>query len=92
MIRRETPEDYASVRAVHRAAFARPGFVGNDVPEALLVDQLRSGSWWLPHLSLVAVSEGGVIGHVVSSRAFLEPSGASVLGLGPLGVEPGWQV
>ena len=89
-IRRERPEDRAGVRSVHRAAFARPGHVDEQVPEALLVDQLRDGPWWLPHLSLVAVS-GEVVGHVVASRATVQPSGAAVLGLGPIGVEPAWQ-
>lgn len=89
-IRRERPSDHAAVRAVHRVAFGRAGQVG-DVVEAVLVDRLRAGPWWLPRLSLVAVAEGEMVGHVVTTRATLEPSGAPVLGLGPLGVDPARQ-
>jgi putative acetyltransferase len=59
------------------------------VSEVRLVDELRAGPWWLPHLSLVAMSPTEVvIGHVMATRASVEPSGAALLGLGPLGVEP----
>lgn len=90
-IRRERPQDRAGIRSVHRAAFARPGYVGDQVREAVLVDELREGPWWLPRLSLVAVSGKVLVGHVVASRATVQPSGAAVLGLGPIGVEPDWQ-
>lgn len=91
LIRREEAGDGPAVRAVHLAAFARPG--PGDAVEAALVDRLRAGPWWLPPLSLVAVadSDGAVVGHVVATRAVLEPTGAPVLGLGPLGVVPGAQ-
>lgn len=79
------------MRSVHRRAFARPGLVGDDVPEALLVDRLRDSPSWLPHLSLVAVSGDAVIGHVAATRATLEPSNVAVLGVGPLGVDLVWQ-
>lgn len=91
-IRRERSGDRAAVRAVHRAAFARAGYHHHDdVPEAILVDQLRGSPWWLAHLSLVAVSDTDVVGHVIASRAVIEPGSAPALGLGPLGVAPGWQ-
>lgn len=89
-IRRERPADHTAVRAVHREAFARSGRF-HDVAEAVLVDRLRAGPWWLPRLSLVAMSQGAVVGHVVATRATLEPSGVLALGLGPLGVDPAWQ-
>jgi putative acetyltransferase len=41
-----------------------------------------------PHLSLVAVDGGDVIGHVIATRGWLEPLGHPALGLGPLGVRP----
>jgi putative acetyltransferase len=90
-IRRERPADHAAVRAVHRAAFAPDGRPEPDVAEAWLVDQLRADAGWLPHLSLVAVSGARVVGHVMASRAVVEPAGEPVLGLGPLGVEPAEQ-
>ncbi|GEL17007.1 GNAT family N-acetyltransferase [Pseudonocardia asaccharolytica] len=56
------------------------------------MDELRRGPWWLPRLSLVAVSAtGAVIGHVLATRASLEPSGTAVLGLAPLGIDPAHQ-
>lgn len=73
---------------MHEAAFARPD--GGPVAEAALVDELRAGPWWIPALSLVALSPAGeVVGHVVATRADL--AGAAALGLGPLGVLPAWQ-
>lgn len=91
LIRREVTGDGPAVRAVHLAAFATPG--PGQAVEAALVDRLRAGPWWLPPLSLVAVAgdDGAVLGHVVATRAVLEPSGTPVLGLGPLGVAPAAQ-
>jgi putative acetyltransferase len=88
LIRRETPSDAETVRAVAAAAFAKePG----KVPvEAVLLDELRADEGWLPLLSLVAVAPGGdVVGHVVCSRAHVGP--VPVLGLGPLSVRPDHQ-
>jgi putative acetyltransferase len=87
IVRRERPADHAAVRSVHEAAFGP----GDDVVEARLVDQLREDAGFLPHLSLVAVEGDEVIGHVIATRAWLEPLGHPVLGLGPLGVRPDHQ-
>jgi putative acetyltransferase len=81
-VRRERAE-VTAVRAVHRAAFA--GESGEPV-EVGLVDALRADAGWLPHLSLVAVVDGEVVGHVVATRATVD--GAPALGVGPLGVLP----
>lgn len=82
IVRRERPLDHDAVRAVHVAAFA-PSEV-----EARLTDELREDAGFLPHLSLVAVDGGDVVGHVIATRGWLEPFGTAVLGLGPLGVRP----
>jgi len=88
-IRREQPPDHDAVRAVHRAAFGRPGGARDaEVAEARLTDELREDAGFLPHLSLVAVVDDAVVGHVVATRGWLEPLGVPVLGLGPLGVVP----
>ena len=50
---------------------------------------MRGDVGFLPHLSLVAVVDGVVAGHVLATRGWLEPLGVPVLGLGPLGVAPG---
>ena len=93
IIRREHPRDHDAVRAVHLAAFTRDPASGaerapGDVVEARLVDGLREDAGFLPHLSLVAEVDDVVTGHVLVTRGWLEPVGAPVLGLGPLGVLP----
>jgi putative acetyltransferase len=83
LIRRETPNDVAAIRAVVTAAFAG----ADPVPEAWLVDALRADVAWLPALSLVATDrDGTVIGHVLATRGHVDT--APVLGLGPLSVRP----
>ena len=87
IVRRERPADHDAVRrALHEAAFRPPG--GRRLVEARLVDELREDAGFLPHLSLVAVDGGAVVGHVIATRGWLEPLGHPVLGLGPLGVHP----
>ena len=96
IIRRERPPDHAAVRELHRAAFRLDPATGRartvDVPEADLVDELRTDAGFLPYLSLVATDPGAdgedVVGHVIATRGWLEPFGTAVLGLGPLGVRP----
>ena len=86
IVRRERPADHDAVRALHVAAFAP-----SDV-EARLTDELREDAGFLPYLSLVAVDgppdHPEVVGHVIATRGWLEPSGSPVLGLGPVGVRP----
>ncbi len=88
-VRRERPADHDSVRAVHRAAFGRRGADrSDDVAEARLTDELRTDVAFLPHLSLVAVQDDDVVGHVLATRGWLQPLDVPALGLGPLGVRP----
>lgn len=84
LLRRELPVDQPTVRAVHRAAFGD----GADAAEARLVDDLRADDDVIPALSIVAVMDGDVVGHVICSRASIaeRPS----IGLGPLGVIPAY--
>jgi putative acetyltransferase len=93
IVRRERPADHDAVRTLHRAAFARDPATGSerapeDVVEPRLVDDLREDAGFLPHLSLVAVVDDDVAGHVIATRGWLEPFGAPTLGLGPLSVLP----
>jgi putative acetyltransferase len=81
IVRREHPRDHDAVRALHEAAFGRP-------VEGRLTDELREDAGFLPHLSLVAVDGGAVVGHVIGTRGWLEPFGTPALGLGPIGVRP----
>jgi putative acetyltransferase len=82
LIRRELPSDTEAVFAVHLGAFDTP-------LEANLVTALRNDPGWLPALSLVAVADKEIVGHVVCTRAGI--GGRPALGLGPLGVVPARQ-
>jgi putative acetyltransferase len=84
IIERERPENVDAIRAVTAAAFATAAGPGEI--EARLVDELRGSAAWLPQLSLVALDDGAVLGHVVCSRAIV--ANTPVLGLGPLSVRP----
>jgi putative acetyltransferase len=87
LIRREIPSDQRAILDVHSAAFATSD--GSIAVEALLVDQLRQDGDAIDPLSLVAEADGHVVGHVTCSRANVD--GRPSLGLGPLGVLPGFQ-
>ena len=83
-IRAENAEDIPAVRRVNELAFGRPN-------EAALVDALRPAAH--PQLSLVAVENGQVVGHIFFSPVSIESedSTSSALALGPLAVLPEYQ-
>jgi predicted N-acetyltransferase YhbS len=90
---RERPADHAAVHELHVAAFTVDPVTGavrapDDVPEARLADELRADAGFLPHLSLVAVDDDRIVGHVLATRGWVEPPAVPALGLGPLGVAP----
>lgn len=84
IIRREKTGDIEAIAAVHTAAFD-----GEQPIEVGLVDALRASDAWIPALSLVALDNDRLVGHVVCTRAHL--AGRPALGLGPLGVLPDTQ-
>jgi len=65
--RNERAEDISAVRALHLAAFGDHGRVVVD-----LLDALRPSVTAEDGLSLVAVEDGDVVGHVVFTRSFLD--------------------
>ncbi|MGD0804262.1 MAG: N-acetyltransferase [Candidatus Bathyarchaeia archaeon] len=83
-IRPENPDDIEAIRQVHLSAFPRPN-------EAKLVDLLRQAG--KASVSLVALEEGRVIGHVLFSPIDLVPNSMNLhgLGMGPVGVLPKFQ-
>lgn len=83
-IRTERPEDVDSLFQVYLAAFVR-------LQEAALVDTLRENNGLL--LSLVAISDGKVVGGVAFSPVTLEPpeNNLRLAGLAPLAVLPAYQ-
>ena len=80
-VRAETVGDIPAVRRVNELAFGRPD-------EADLVDALRAAA--RPHISLVAVSHGQVVGHIFFSPVTLEAEAAApaIFGLAPMAVIP----
>ncbi|HEX8760825.1 MAG TPA: N-acetyltransferase [Pseudonocardiaceae bacterium] len=82
LLRRERPGDQLAVRAVHNAAFGRGA-------EAQLLDDLRADGDVIAGLSIVAVVDGDVVGHVICSCGSI--AGGPSIGLGPLGVIPACQ-
>jgi putative acetyltransferase len=88
IVRRETPADVAAARSVQVAAFRKQD-TSDEPVEARLLDALRDCDSWLPALSLVAVLDDAVVGHVVTTRGFV--GDVPALGLGPIGVLPSHQ-
>lgn len=83
-IRYERPEDVAAIRHVHEQAFGGPG-------EARLVELLREADKAV--VSLVAVSDEQIVGHILFSPVTIEPEHVSFngVGLAPVGVLPEFQ-
>ena len=87
-IRAERAEDAAAVGRVNELAFGR-------ADEAALVDALRAAAD--PHVSLVAVEDDGIVGHIFFSPVSLGPedgpedSSFAAMGLAPMAVLPEYQ-
>jgi putative hydrolase of the HAD superfamily len=83
-LRPETPADVPGVRVVEESAFGR-------ATEANLVDLCRQRG--KVGLSLVAVRDGNIVGHVLFTPVTLDPPrpGWRGLGLGPIAVLPEFQ-
>lgn len=83
IIRPEIPSDVGAVEEVNRAAFG-----GDD--EGRLIRLIRESEFYVPELSLVAVVDGSVVGHVMFSYVTLETGAEDVfiLDLAPLAVHP----
>ena len=77
-VRRARAADWEAILEIHRRAFDP-----EDVPR--LVQELRASSVYVPELSLVAVSENRVVGHVMNTWSGLEGSTTRLLQLSPLG-------
>jgi putative acetyltransferase len=82
--RQERPEDIAAIREVHELAFGRTA-------EADLVDALRARR--KVTLSLVAVEDDRLVGHVLFSPVTIDSGNRSfpAVGLAPMAVLPAWQ-
>ncbi len=83
-IRPEQPEDIPLIHAVNEVAFGQP-------TEANLVDALRSACQDV--VSLVAISNGQIVGHVLFTPVIVSDSAHNVKGMGlaPMAVLPEYQ-
>jgi putative acetyltransferase len=84
IVRAETPADQDAIRRINDEAFG-------ETIEGKLVEAIRASDRFVPELSLVAVSEGQSLGHVILSYIDIEPGGQRVLQVGPLAVLPSHQ-
>lgn len=90
VMRAEQPEDRPAILALTAAAFAVSPVTGLPVdgePEEVgLLRRLFDCPEYLPEFSIVAELDGEVVGHVISTRGWVEE--LELLGLGPIGVLP----
>jgi putative acetyltransferase len=84
-IRPEQKEDHAAIREVNNLAFKGES-------EAKLVEAIRASEFFVPDLSLVAVTDE-VIGHILFSIVSIETDQGRVptLALAPMAVKPDFQ-
>jgi putative acetyltransferase len=83
-IRQESAGDEQSIGEVHAEAFSVTDNPEAVPPEVGLVEALRGSPAWIPALSLVAIENEQIVGHVVCTRAHVDE--VPVLGLGPIGI------
>ena len=87
IIRQERPEDYDTVYHVVKEAFENAEYT--DGNEKNLVAALRKSKSFIPELSLVAVEDEKIVGHILFTKAVVQ--GIEVLALAPLSVLPDYQ-
>lgn len=87
IIRMERPEDYDAVYHIVKEAFESAEH--SDGNEQDLVVALRKSKSFIPELSLVAVEDKKIVGHILFTKAFVQ--GIEVLALAPLSVLPNYQ-
>lgn len=87
IIRKEEAKDHGEVYSLVKRAFASAEHA--DGNEQDLVAALRKSEAYIPELSLVAETNGKIVGHILFTQA--EVGGAVVLALAPLSVLPEYQ-
>lgn len=85
-VRPEQQSDIGEIFELNKLAFGQEN-------EARLVDMLRSSPGFVPGLSLVAVAEGTMVGHILFSKIFVVSGDArhDTLALAPMSVHPQYQ-
>jgi putative acetyltransferase len=86
IIRPEREADHIQVSTLLKEAFGQEN-------EARLVAQLRTGAGYIPALSLVAILNEKVAGHIMLNRIAIVNGDAryDALALAPMAVHPSWQ-
>lgn len=87
IIRQERAEDHAAVYQVVKTAFATAAHT--DGNEQNLVAALRKSPSFIPELSLIAIEDGIIVGHILFTKALVGDT--EVLALAPLSVLPEYQ-
>ena len=85
-IRPERPEDYSAIAQVNQIAFGQDS-------EARLIAKLRDQDGFDPNLSLVAIRDGLLVGHILFSPITIVGPDCekSALALAPMAVRPDCQ-
>lgn len=86
VIRAEQQTDYEKIRHVVTEAFRTAEH--SDGNEQNLVEALRKSQSFIPELSLVAVKDDELVGHIMFTKAFVNET--EVLALAPLSVLPAY--
>lgn len=87
IIRPESPADIGAIHAVTTAAFLDAPHTAHT--EQFIVDALRRAGALA--LSLVAVEDGEIVGHVAASPVSISDGSTDWYGLGPISVRPALQ-
>lgn len=87
LIRPQTPDDIAAIRSLVTQAFLDAAHASGT--EADIVDKLRRDHALT--ISLVAVHDGNVVGHVAFSPVMIDGAALGWFGLGPLAVASGFR-
>lgn len=87
IIRPERPEDAPAIAALIAPAFA--GHPHSDGSEPAIVERLRAAGELT--VSLVAVADGEIVGHVAFSPVTISDGATDWYGLGPVAVRAGWR-
>ncbi|WP_155590931.1 GNAT family N-acetyltransferase [Lysinibacillus cavernae] len=91
MIRQELTADYQTTEAVVKSAFLNEPF--SDKKEHLLVQRIRQTDAFIPELSLVAIFQDKLVGHILLSKIHIMDGDKAVesLALAPVSVVPSHQ-
>jgi len=80
-IRSEKPEDFATIYEINKKAF-------NGEVEARLIDKIRQSENFIPELSLIALKDDKIVGHILFSKIKIKRGEEEkiILALAPMSV------